>query len=95
MKIPHHEHSRNNLPLAIPDLEEFCEKHYEKLLPIMADKYEYEKRKKENLKEVKARLDFCGRLEESTLHRLRRVKVKIARHNTKSRKEDKHRVQEL
>ncbi|GJW24960.1 hypothetical protein Tco_0038771 [Tanacetum coccineum] len=26
------------------DLEEFCEKHYEKLLPIMADKYEYEKR---------------------------------------------------
>ncbi|GKC12310.1 hypothetical protein Tco_1009092 [Tanacetum coccineum] len=29
------------------DLEEFCEKHYEKLLPIMADKYEYEKRKKE------------------------------------------------
>ncbi|GKD74795.1 hypothetical protein Tco_1333077, partial [Tanacetum coccineum] len=29
------------------DLEEFCEKHYEKLLPIMADKYEYEKKKKE------------------------------------------------
>ncbi|GJY64511.1 hypothetical protein Tco_0465971 [Tanacetum coccineum] len=24
------------------DLEEFCEKHYEKLLPIMVDKYEYE-----------------------------------------------------
>ncbi|GKC16270.1 hypothetical protein Tco_1013052 [Tanacetum coccineum] len=40
------------------DLEEFCEKHYEKLLPIMADKYEYEKRKKEKLEEVKARLDF-------------------------------------
>ncbi|GJV45008.1 hypothetical protein Tco_1429544 [Tanacetum coccineum] len=41
------------------DLEEFCEKHYEKLLPIMADKYEYEKRKKEKLEEVKARLDFA------------------------------------
>ncbi|GKA97789.1 hypothetical protein Tco_0825683 [Tanacetum coccineum] len=42
------------------DLEEFCEKHYEKLLPIMADKYEYEQRKKEKLEEVKARLDFVG-----------------------------------
>ncbi|GJW09640.1 hypothetical protein Tco_1575467 [Tanacetum coccineum] len=40
------------------DLEEFCEKHYEKLLLIMADKYEYEHRKKEKLEEVKARLDF-------------------------------------
>ncbi|GKA31236.1 reverse transcriptase domain-containing protein [Tanacetum coccineum] len=40
------------------DLEEFCEKHYEKLLPIMADKYEYEQRKKEKLEEVKARLEF-------------------------------------
>ncbi|GJY55232.1 hypothetical protein Tco_0446896 [Tanacetum coccineum] len=35
------------------DLEEFCEKHYEKLLPFMADKYEYEKKKKEKLEEVK------------------------------------------
>ncbi|GJR15761.1 reverse transcriptase domain-containing protein [Tanacetum coccineum] len=40
------------------DLEEFCEKHYEKLLPIMADKYEYEQRKKTKLEEVKARLNF-------------------------------------
>ncbi|GJY64523.1 hypothetical protein Tco_0465983 [Tanacetum coccineum] len=40
------------------DLEEFCEKHYEKLLPIMADKYEYEQRKKEKLEAVKARLEF-------------------------------------
>ncbi|GKB55995.1 reverse transcriptase domain-containing protein, partial [Tanacetum coccineum] len=39
-------------------LEEFCEKHYEKLLPIMADKYEHERRKKEKLEEIKARLDF-------------------------------------
>ncbi|GJZ65271.1 reverse transcriptase domain-containing protein, partial [Tanacetum coccineum] len=44
---------------SVVDLEEFCEKHYEKLLPIMADKYEYEKRKKEKLEEVKARLDFA------------------------------------
>ncbi|GJV43676.1 hypothetical protein Tco_1428212 [Tanacetum coccineum] len=43
------------------DLEEFCEKHYEKLLPIKADKYEYEQRKKEKLEEVKAQLDFAVR----------------------------------
>ncbi|GKA19204.1 hypothetical protein Tco_0699119 [Tanacetum coccineum] len=48
------------------DLEEFCEKHYEKLLPIMADKYEYEPRKKEKSKEVKARLDFGGTRKKST-----------------------------
>ncbi|GJU68823.1 reverse transcriptase domain-containing protein [Tanacetum coccineum] len=47
-------------------LEEFCEKHYEKLLPIMADKYEYEKRKKEKLEEVKARLDFGDARKKST-----------------------------
>ncbi|GJV34813.1 hypothetical protein Tco_1407290, partial [Tanacetum coccineum] len=48
------------------DLVEFCEKHYEKLLPIMADKYEYEKRKKEKLEEVKARLDFGNARKKST-----------------------------
>ncbi|GJV74119.1 reverse transcriptase domain-containing protein [Tanacetum coccineum] len=48
------------------DLEEFCEKHYEKLLPIMADKYEYEQRKKEKLEEVKARLDFGDAQKKST-----------------------------
>ncbi|GJZ46406.1 reverse transcriptase domain-containing protein [Tanacetum coccineum] len=48
------------------DLEEICEKHYEKLLPIMADKYEYEKRKKEKLEEVKARLDFDDAQKKST-----------------------------
>ncbi|GJU35389.1 hypothetical protein Tco_1183743 [Tanacetum coccineum] len=48
------------------DLEEFCEKHYEKLLQIMADKYEYEKRKKEKPEEVKARLDFGDARKKST-----------------------------
>ncbi|GKA77791.1 reverse transcriptase domain-containing protein [Tanacetum coccineum] len=51
---------------SVVDLEEFCEKHYEKLLPIMADKYEYEKRKKEKLEEVKARLDFGDARKKST-----------------------------
>ncbi|GJQ88960.1 reverse transcriptase domain-containing protein [Tanacetum coccineum] len=51
---------------SVVDLEEFCEKHYEKLLPIMADKYEYEKKKKEKLEEVKARLDFGDNRKKST-----------------------------
>ncbi|GKC94917.1 hypothetical protein Tco_1160359 [Tanacetum coccineum] len=48
------------------DLEEFCEKHYEKLLPIMADKYEYERRKKEKLEKVKTRLNFGEARRKST-----------------------------
>ncbi|GKD89472.1 hypothetical protein Tco_1364979, partial [Tanacetum coccineum] len=48
------------------DLEEFCEKHYEKLLPIMTDKYEYERRKKEKLEEGKAGLDFGEARRKST-----------------------------
>ncbi|GKF32326.1 hypothetical protein Tco_0102124 [Tanacetum coccineum] len=51
---------------SVVDLEEFCEKHYEKLLPIMADKYEYELRKKEKLEEVKVRLDFGEARRKST-----------------------------
>ncbi|GJZ13741.1 hypothetical protein Tco_0548971 [Tanacetum coccineum] len=51
---------------SVVDLEEFCEKHYKKLLPIMADKYEYERRKKEKLEEVKARLDFGEARRKST-----------------------------
>ncbi|GJW85737.1 NADH-cytochrome b5 reductase 1 [Tanacetum coccineum] len=47
-------------------LEELCEKHYEKLLPIMANKYEYEQRKKEKLEEVKAWLDFGEARKKST-----------------------------
>ncbi|GJY43614.1 reverse transcriptase domain-containing protein [Tanacetum coccineum] len=48
------------------DLEEFCEKYYEKLLPIMADKYKYEKKKKEKLEEIKVRLDFGDARKKST-----------------------------
>ncbi|GJS77487.1 hypothetical protein Tco_0727368 [Tanacetum coccineum] len=51
---------------SVVNLEDFCEKHYEKLLPIMADKYEYERRKKEKLEEVKVRLDFGEARRKST-----------------------------
>ncbi|GJY72811.1 hypothetical protein Tco_0477242 [Tanacetum coccineum] len=54
---------------ATNNLEEFCKKHYEKLLPIMTDKYEYERRKKEKLEEVKARLDFGEARKKSTKDR--------------------------
>ncbi|GKE41901.1 hypothetical protein Tco_1469185 [Tanacetum coccineum] len=55
------------------DLEEICEKHYEKLLPIMADKYEYERKKKEKLEEVKARLDFGDARKKGLGHRNQRI----------------------
>ncbi|GJV08633.1 hypothetical protein Tco_1346289 [Tanacetum coccineum] len=48
------------------DLKELCETHYEKLLPIMVDKYGYEQRKKEKSEEVKARLDFGDARKKST-----------------------------
>ncbi|GJT78393.1 hypothetical protein Tco_1045118 [Tanacetum coccineum] len=73
------------------DLEEFCEKHYEKLLPIMADKYEYEKRKKEKLEEVKARLDFGNarkkktRVQESAYSESRTVSPRRWRRSRSSR----------
>ncbi|GJX58852.1 hypothetical protein Tco_0290242 [Tanacetum coccineum] len=55
------------------DLEEFCEKHYEKLLPIMADKYEYEKKKKEKMEEIKMRLDFGDAGRRALGHRNQRI----------------------
>ncbi|GJW57918.1 reverse transcriptase domain-containing protein [Tanacetum coccineum] len=72
------------------DLEEFCEKHYEKLLPIMADKYEYEQRKKEKLEEVKARLDFGGTRRKGTRAQyvftsLKRERSRSPRHDHKNK----------
>ncbi|GKA10904.1 hypothetical protein Tco_0690337 [Tanacetum coccineum] len=57
---------RPSMDSIVVDVEEFYEKHYEKLLPIMADKYGYEQRKKEKLEEVKARLDFGDARKKST-----------------------------
>ncbi|GJZ60822.1 hypothetical protein Tco_0616638 [Tanacetum coccineum] len=67
------------------DLEEFCEKHYEKLLPIMAIKYEYEKRKKEKLEEVKAWLDFGDARKKST--RAREIQLATAYIQEQERRE--------
>nr|GFB84795.1 reverse transcriptase domain-containing protein [Tanacetum cinerariifolium] len=41
-------------------LREYYDKNYNQLLPIMAEKFNHEKEKNENLKELKARLNFEG-----------------------------------
>ncbi|GJR24129.1 hypothetical protein Tco_0972656 [Tanacetum coccineum] len=40
------------------DLREYCDKHYNQLLPILAEKMHQEKVQQEKLKAVKARLNF-------------------------------------
>ncbi|GKC10335.1 hypothetical protein Tco_1007117 [Tanacetum coccineum] len=41
-------------------LREYCDKNYNQLLPIMAEKFNREKEKSEKLKELKSRLNFEG-----------------------------------
>ncbi|GKC84864.1 hypothetical protein Tco_1140581 [Tanacetum coccineum] len=41
-------------------LGEYCDKNYNQLLPIIAEKFNKEKERNEKLKEVKARLNFEG-----------------------------------
>ncbi|GKE39252.1 hypothetical protein Tco_1462657 [Tanacetum coccineum] len=73
------------------DLEEFCEKHYEKLLPIMADKYEYEKRrerKKSCRKTISLRRHRRSRSPHrnpSVFTRLRRERSRSLRHEYKNK----------
>nr|GEZ65314.1 reverse transcriptase domain-containing protein [Tanacetum cinerariifolium] len=47
-------------PASDAALREYCDKHYHQLLPIIAEKVHQEKTKQEELKEVKARLNFKG-----------------------------------
>ncbi|GKE27855.1 hypothetical protein Tco_1443239 [Tanacetum coccineum] len=39
---------------------EYCDKNYNQLLPIMAEKFNRDKEKSEKLKELKSRLNFEG-----------------------------------
>ncbi|GKC91121.1 hypothetical protein Tco_1151770 [Tanacetum coccineum] len=41
-------------------LREYCDKNYNQLLPIIAEKFNWEKEKNKKLKGVKARLNFDG-----------------------------------
>ncbi|GJV80971.1 hypothetical protein Tco_1516841, partial [Tanacetum coccineum] len=52
--------SQGNLngPVSDAALREYCDKHYNQLLPILAEKMHQEKVQQEKLKAVKARLNF-------------------------------------
>ncbi|GKC88147.1 reverse transcriptase domain-containing protein [Tanacetum coccineum] len=47
-------------PASDAALREYCDKNYNQLLPIMAEKFNQEKEKSEKLKELKSRLNFEG-----------------------------------
>ncbi|GJT76633.1 hypothetical protein Tco_1043358 [Tanacetum coccineum] len=47
-------------PASDAALREYCDKNYNQLLPIMAEKFNREKEKGEKLKELKSRLNFEG-----------------------------------
>ncbi|GKB84042.1 hypothetical protein Tco_0956314 [Tanacetum coccineum] len=47
-------------PASDASLREYCDKNYNQLLPIMAEKFNREKEKNEKLKELKSRLNFEG-----------------------------------
>nr|GEW16816.1 reverse transcriptase domain-containing protein [Tanacetum cinerariifolium] len=47
-------------PASDSALREYCDKNYDQLLPIIAEKFHKEKGRNEKLKEVKARLNFEG-----------------------------------
>nr|GEV51930.1 reverse transcriptase domain-containing protein [Tanacetum cinerariifolium] len=47
-------------PASDAALQEYCDKNYNQLLPIMAERFNHEKEKNEKLKEIKAWLNFEG-----------------------------------
>nr|GEW80850.1 hypothetical protein [Tanacetum cinerariifolium] len=47
-------------PASDAALWEYCDKNYNQLLPIMAEKFNHEKEKNKKLEELKARLNFEG-----------------------------------
>ncbi|GJY85727.1 hypothetical protein Tco_0499753 [Tanacetum coccineum] len=67
------------------DLEEFCEKHYEKLLPIMADKYEYGHKKRKKMSPRRQRRSRSPRHSPSVFTRLRHERSRSPRHEYKSK----------
>ncbi|GKC37243.1 reverse transcriptase domain-containing protein [Tanacetum coccineum] len=57
-------------------LQEYCDKNYNQLLPIIAEKFNKEKERNEKLKEVKARLNFEGCSETSRYSKSRTMSTK-------------------
>ncbi|GKB99695.1 hypothetical protein Tco_0985832 [Tanacetum coccineum] len=61
-------------PASDAALQEYCDKHYHQLLPIIAEKVHNEKVQQEKLKEVKARLIFKGEIGPRHLGTGRKIK---------------------
>ncbi|GJR84542.1 reverse transcriptase domain-containing protein [Tanacetum coccineum] len=79
-------------PASDTALREYCDKNYNQLLPIMAEKFNREKEKSEKLKELKSRLNFegCSRTSwrsrsprASVLSRIRRERSRSPRKRSK------------
>ncbi|GJZ85709.1 reverse transcriptase domain-containing protein [Tanacetum coccineum] len=67
-------------PASDAALREYCDKNYNQLLPIMAEKFNREKEKSEKLKELKSRLNFEGC---SGTSRIRRERSRSPRQRSK------------
>ncbi|GJZ67840.1 hypothetical protein Tco_0631080 [Tanacetum coccineum] len=67
-------------------LREYYDKNYNQLLPIIAEKFNKKKEKKEKLKEVKARLNFKGRFETSRYSESRTMSTKEYEKRHRSRR---------
>ncbi|GJT83303.1 hypothetical protein Tco_1057645 [Tanacetum coccineum] len=66
-------------------LWEYCDKNYNQLLPIIAEKFNKEKERNEKLKEVKARLNFegCSRTSRYSESRMISTKEHEKRHRSR------------
>ncbi|GJZ52861.1 hypothetical protein Tco_0607746 [Tanacetum coccineum] len=67
-------------------LRECCDKNYNQLLPIMADKFNKEKERNKKLKEVKARLNFKGCSRTSRYFKSRMISTKEHEKRHRSRR---------
>ncbi|GJR16191.1 hypothetical protein Tco_0798843 [Tanacetum coccineum] len=80
-------------PASDAALQEYCDKYYHQLLPIIAEKVYQEKMQQEKLKEVKARLNFEGcsgknsKIQEASQHsESRTLDTRDLRRNLRSRR---------
>ncbi|GJV64804.1 hypothetical protein Tco_1475632 [Tanacetum coccineum] len=77
--------TRSGGPASDAALREYCDKNYNQLLPIIAEKFNQKKEKKEKLKEVKARLNFEGCFETSWYSESRTMSTKEHEKRNRSR----------
>nr|GEU44355.1 reverse transcriptase domain-containing protein [Tanacetum cinerariifolium] len=73
-------------PASDSALREYCEKNYDQLLPIMAEKFNREKEKNEKLKELKARINFKGCSKSSRYSESKTMSAKEHKKRHKSRR---------